>query len=154
MAWSGSKVFAATLLDGLGNTTALDLDADTLAAILYDNTITPDNTVSSANSAKDAGVWASGKKSNGGWGANGVNLANKTWLRSSNVMTLDADDTANGSAATLTDVYGVHVIDDSLTTPVADQGVCFNYLGGANGVTAGTLTVVWNASGLFALTAT
>jgi hypothetical protein len=154
MAWTGSKVFAATLLDGLGNTTALDLDADTLNAILYDDTITPDNTVTSANTAKNAGVWASGKKSNGGWGVDGIALTSKTWLRSTNVMTLDAADTANGTAATLTDVYGVHVYDDTLTTPVADQGVCYNYLGGPNGVTAGTLTVVWNALGLFTLTAT
>ena len=39
-----------------------------------------------------------------------------------------------------------------ITTPVADQGICYNYFGGANSVTLGTFTIVWNASGIFALT--
>jgi hypothetical protein len=30
--------------------------------------------------------------------------------------------------------------------------VCFNYFGGTNSVTAGTLTIIWNASGIFTLT--
>jgi hypothetical protein len=66
----------------------------------------------------------------------------------------DASDTASGATATLSNVYGVLVYDDTLTTPVADQGVCFNYLGGANSVVSGTFTVVWNANGLFRITVT
>ena len=31
---------------------------------------------------------------------------------------------------------------------VADHGVCFNYFGGAQSVTAGTFTIVWDANGL------
>ena len=42
--------------------------------------------------------------------------------------------------------------DDTLTTPVADQGVCYNYLGGANSVVNGTFTVVWHANGIFRIT--
>jgi len=154
MAWSNSKVFAATLLDCLGNTTAIDLDADAVKAALFDSTITPDNTVTSANTALGAGVWASGQKSNGGWSSGGLAIGTPTWTRSTNVNTYDGADVANGSAATLTDVQGVLVYDDPITTPVADQGICYNYLGGANAVTSGTLTVVWNASGIFTLTAT
>ena len=58
---------------------------------------------------------------------------------------------ANGTT-TLTNAYGCLVYNDTVTTPVADQGLCFNYFGGANSVTSGTFTVVWNASGIFAFT--
>jgi hypothetical protein len=154
MAWSNSKFFYQTVLDALGNTTALDLDADTPKNALFDNTITPDATVSAANSAYGAGVWASGGVSDAsGWPAAGRPLVSATWTKSSNVLTYDAADTASAnSSTTLTNAYGCLIYDDTLTTPVADQGIGFLYLGGANSVTAGSFTVVYNASGLFALT--
>ena len=152
MAWSNSKIFSSAITDALNNTTALDLNSDTFKAALYDNTITPSQTVAASAAALAGGVWASGQVSNGGWAAGGVALTSVTSTFSSNVYTFDAADTANGSAATLASVFGVFVYDDTLTTPVADQGVSFNYLGGTNSVTAGTFTVVWNASGIFALT--
>jgi hypothetical protein len=49
-------------------------------------------------------------------------------------------------------VFGCLVYDDTITTPVADQGLCFNYFGGTQSVTAGTFTVVWSASGIFRIT--
>jgi hypothetical protein len=148
MAWSNSKIFMAFIEDCLENTAALDLNSDTHKAALFDNTITPSQTVATASSLYGAGVWASGEKTNGGWSAGGLALGSVTSTFSSNVYTFDAADTANGSAATLTDVYGVLVYDDT----TGDQGICYNYLGGANAVTAGTLTIQWHASGIFALT--
>lgn len=152
MAWSASKIFSSFITDSLNNTAALDLNTDTIKAALFDNTITPSQTVASASSAYGAGVWASGEQTNGGWSAAGLALASIASGFSSNVYTFDAADTANGSAATLSGAYGCLVYEDTLTTPVADQGICFNYFGGANSVTAGTFSIVWNASGIFALT--
>ncbi len=152
MSWTVSKIFSAFVTDSLNRTNAFDLNADTFKAALFDDTITPSQTVAAASTAIGAGVWASGQKSNGGWSSGGLALASVTSSFSSNVYTFDAADTANGSAATLTDVYGVLVYDDTLASVVVDQGVCFNYLGGVNAVTAGTLTVQWHASGIFALT--
>ena len=154
MAWSNSKWFYQTVIDGLGNTTALDLDADTPKEALFDNTITPDATVSAANSAYAAGVWASGGVSDAsGWPAAGRALVSPTWTKSSNVLTYDANDTVSAnSTTTLSATHGVLNYDDTLTTPVADQGISFNYFGGANSVTNGTFTIVWNASGITALT--
>jgi hypothetical protein len=136
MAWSASKIFLASLEDALENTTALDLNSDTFKAALYDNDITPDQTVASANTAYNAGQWAiSGNEvSNGGWAAGGVALTSVT------------------SSFTLASVFGCLVYDDTLTTPVADQGVCYNYFGGTQSVTAGTFTIQWSASGIFSLT--
>lgn len=155
MAWSNSKIFSAFITDALNNTAALDLNSDSIKAALYDNDITPDQTVAAASTAYNAGQWAiTGNEvsQSGQWAAGGVALASVASGFSSNVYTFDAADTASGSAATLANVYGCLIYDDTLTTPVADQGLCFNYFGGANSVTAGTLTVVWSASGIFALT--
>lgn len=154
MAWANSKIFVATIEDALENTTALDLNTDTFNVALFDNTITPSQTVASASTAYGAGVWASGGVSDAtGWPAIGRPLASVTSAFSSNVYTFDAADTVSvNSTTTLSDVHGCLVYDDSLTTPVADQGLCFNYFGGAQSVTSGQFTVIWNSSGILALT--
>ena len=88
-----------------------------------------------------------------GWPAVGRQLLTVTSGFSTNVYTFDAADTVSANATTtLTNAYGTLIYNDTVTTPVADQGVCYNYFGGANSVTSGTFTIVWNASGIFALT--
>lgn len=152
MAWSASKIFGQFVDDIADNTAALDLNADTFKAALYDNDITPDNTVSAANSAYNAGQWtASGNEVSDGtnWDAAGEPLTSVTSVHSGGVWTFDAANTSQGGAsATLANVYGCLVYDDTITTPVADQGICYNYFGGVQSVTAGTFTIVWNASGI------
>ena len=154
MAWTASKIFSASITDALNRTEPLDLNADAFLAALFDNTITPSQTVASASTAYGAGVWASGGVSDApSWPAVGRPLVSVTSAFSSNVYTFDAADTVSADATTdLTNAYGTLVYDDTVTTPVADQGICYNYFGGANSVTNGTFTVVWNASGIFALT--
>jgi hypothetical protein len=158
MAWSNSKIFPAFITDALNNTVALDLNSDALKAAVFDNTITPDQTVASASTAYGAGVWASGgvvdtgAAAPAGWPAVGRPLAGVASSFTTNVFTFDASDTASAnSTTTLTNAYGALVYDDTMTSP-ADQGICFNYFGGANSVTNGTFTVVWNASGILAIT--
>ena len=155
MAWSASKVFRQYIADSLNRTAALDLNADTFKVALYNNSITPDLDVTAANSAYNAGQWANTNEVSqvGQWAAGGVALASVTVdVGTTAVVMFDAADTASGSAATLASVYGCLVYDDTLTTPVADQGVCYNYFGGSNSVTAGTLTVVWHANGIMRFT--
>lgn len=158
MAWTGtegSHVFRPFLADAVGNTTAFDLDADTFKAALYGNTGTPTPNVTSALSAYNTGQWVTGNEvtSGGAWAAGGVALSSVVINSATNgVVFWDANDVASGASATLSNVYGVLVYDDTLTTPVADQGVCFNYLGGANSVVAGTFTVVWSANGIWRAT--
>lgn len=154
MAWSASKIFSSFVTDAVNRTNAFDLNSDALKAALFDNTITPSQTVAAASAAYGAGVWASGGVSDAsGWPAAGRALANVASGFSSNVYTFDADDTASAnSTTTLTNATGVLVYDDTLTTPVADQAMSFNYLGGANSLVSGSFTVVWAAGGIFALT--
>lgn len=151
MAWSESKIFRAFLADVLGNVAAFDLDADALKVALYDNDITPDANVTSANTAYNVGQWANSNEVSqvGQWAAGGVTLANQTLnSATANTVFLDADNTASGAAATLSNVYGCLVYDDTLAAPVADQGICYNYFGGVNSVVNGTFTVIWSANGI------
>lgn len=156
MAWSNSKIFSAFITDALNGTSAFDLNSDSIKAALYNTTTAPDQTVASASTGYNTGQWATANElSNGGWAAGGIALTSVASGFASNVYTFDAADTANGSAATITAAFGALVYDDTLTggtAAVADQGICFNYFGGTNSVTAGTLTVVWSGSGIFTLT--
>lgn len=161
MAWSASKIFTAYIHDVLTNLTAIDLDTDALLeAALFDNTLTPSQVVTAANSAYAAGVWAAGgvvdtgTSAPAGWPALGRPLAGVTVSAATvNPIMFDANDTVSANATTtLTNAYGVLIYDHSIAAPVADQGICYNYFGGANTVTLGTFTIVWNASGLLALT--
>lgn len=158
MAWSASKIFTAFLTDVLENTAAFDLGGtpDTFKAALYDNDITPDQTVSAANSAYNVGQWATAGNEvfeAGQWAQGGVALTTPDVTNPTTVTAMfDAADTASGSAADLANVYGCLVYDDTLAAPVADQGVCYNYFGGANSVVNGTFTIVWHAEGIFRFT--
>jgi hypothetical protein len=156
MAWSASKIFTATITDLMNNTTAIDLNTDaSIKAALFDNDITPDQTVASANTAFGAGQWVSaGNEVFDGaeWATGGVALGSVTSAFATNVYTFDAANTASGTSATLAAVFGCLVYDDTITTPVIDQGLCYNYFGGTNSVTDGTFTILWHTSGVFTLT--
>jgi hypothetical protein len=156
VAWSNSKISRSFLASVLGNVAAFDLDADALKVALYDNDITPDSNASAANFAYNAGQWASAGNEVFQaitWPQGGVALANQVLnSATSDVVFLDADDTASGANATLSNVFGCLVYDDTLAAPVADQGICFNYFGGSNSVVSGTFTIVWNANGILRYT--
>jgi hypothetical protein len=156
MAWSASKIFVATIEDILENTTAIDLNSDSFKVALYDDDITPDQTVTSANTAYNVGQWVTtGNEVSDGaeWPVTGQALDSVTFASASNVLTFDAaDEVSDGTSATLANVFGCLIYDATVATPVDDQGICYLYFGGTNSVTDGTFTVVFNASGIFTLT--
>lgn len=150
---TASRIFSAFLTDTINNTAAFDLDTDVIRAALYNDTATPAQAAAAAQTGYNTGQWVTGNEvANGGWTAKGLQLASVTSGFASNVYTFDAADTANGSAATLSGVMGCLIHDDTLTTPVADQGISYHYFGGAQSVTAGTLTIQWNAAGIMSFT--
>lgn len=161
MAWTNSKIFSSFVTDAFNKARGWNLGSDTLEAALFDNSITPSQTVASAAAAYGAGVWASGgivdtgTSAPAGWPALGRPLGSVASGFSSNVYTLDAADTASAnSATTLAATYGCLVYDHTTTSPagVTDQAMSFNYFGGAQQVTLGSFTIVWNASGILAIT--
>lgn len=149
MAWSNSKVFRIFLGDTLKNDAAFDLEADTIKVALYDNDITPDNDVTSANSQYNAGAWVSSGNEvfhTGQWASGGVTLSGKVVdVSVADAVSFDAANATSGSSATLSSVHGVLVYD----TTVSSRGISYNYLGGSNSVTSGVLTIIWHTNGIF-----
>jgi len=151
-AWSASKMFMATIEVKEENTAALDMDTDTFKAALYNNTITPDQTVAIASTAYNAGQWANTQEVIDGtnWHAAGEPLTGVTSGYSSNVYTFDAANTPQaGASTTLANVYGCLVYD----TSVSSYGISYHYFGGVQSVTGGTFTIVWHGSGIYTITA-
>lgn len=154
MAWTNSKIFRQYIADMIGNTAALDFDADTIKYTNYGSGITPDNDVTAALSAYNAATsqWVTaGEATSGSWAAGGQALASKTVdVATADTVKVDAAD-LTASSVTLT-ASGGFCYDDTLTTPVADQGMSYHYYGGSQSVTAGTFTVVFAANGLHTYT--
>jgi len=148
-----SDPFRALITDILGNTTAVDCNSDSLKGALYNNSVTGTKDDTAAQSAYGGANWTGNEVSDTtGWASTGRVLDTPTLSNpSSGVVRLDVDDEVGGACTTgLTGFFGWQVYSDTITTPVADQGICFNYFGGTNSVSAGaTLTVAINASGLF-----
>lgn len=166
MAWTDSRISRQFLIDLFKQTAAFDLDTHTITSALYDTGITPDKDDTAAHFAYNGagGAWVSASHeiydtaAGASWGAGGVNLATPVVQNNgSGVVMFDGVDTASGTnfttqindAGSAVNVMGALTYDNTLTTPVADQGICFNYFGGGASVTGGQLTIVWHANGLW-----
>jgi hypothetical protein len=159
MAWTGtqgSHVFAAMMLATLtgqaSHTMKLGASGDSFLVSLFGNTGTPDQTTTQALSYYNTGQWVTANEvyQAGQWAQGGVALGSPTAAQASGVVNVGAANTASGSAFTTpSNVYGVLVYDNTLTTK---DGFCFNFLGGPNSVTSGTFTVVWAGGFLASIT--
>lgn len=163
MAWTDSRVFRqyiSDLVQGVvenQGATSMDwVEATTVKAALYGTSITPDRDVAANLTAYNTGQWVTGGEIADGanWAAGGVAVTGRTVTTGAGgLITMDATDTPSTTAtATLAAVFGCLVYSDSITTPQADQGFCFNYFGGTNSVTSGTFTIVWHANGVIRAT--
>lgn len=154
MAWSNSKIFTQWVngpmfqASGTGYT---GLDSDTVKVSLHNNSVTPDQDAAVGSTGFNTGTWTTTNEVTDAtnWVSGGRSLASKTFTAGTATSTFDAADLAGGGNVTLTNAFGAFVYDDTITAgTVADQGVCFNYFGGAQSVTAGTFTIVWHANGI------
>lgn len=157
MSWTNSKMFSAALVDMLVDTAAsYDLNADAFKVALYNDTITPNQVVTSANSCYGAGVWTSGSSPNvqdaSGWPYAGRSLVTVTCTDySAATFVFDAADTVSANdTTTLASVYGCLNYNDTIASP-ADQGLSYHYFGGAQSVTSGRFTIVWAAGGIVSI---
>jgi len=153
MAWSASKILIGAIVDMLGNTSAYDINTDAFKAALFNDTITPSQVVTSANSCYAAGVWASGGVSDAtGWPAAGRSLVTVTLTDySAATVKWDADDTVSANdTTTLGTCNGALIYNDTMSSP-ADQGLCYLWFGGPASVTSGRFTIVYHTNGLMSL---
>ena len=148
MAWSGSGLFVATLVDVLDATQlAIDLSSTSNKWALFDNTITPDFDASAANAAYGAGAWASGEASGTGYTAGGAAVASPTLTGSGGVMTYDQADTS-WSNTTVTGVRGALLYADGLA---GNNAICAIDFGQTYSTSAGQFLIQWNASGVWSI---
>lgn len=158
MAWSSSALFRewSSQMIQVSGTGYTGLDSDTVKAALFNNSITPDKDAIVGSTGFNTGTWLTANQVTDAtnWVSGGRALASKTISTpAAGVAMFDAADLAGGGTVTMTNAFGCLVYDDTITAgTVADQGICFNYFGGAQSVTAGTFTIVWNAAGIFRIT--
>lgn len=158
MAFTASAIFRewVSQMFQVSGTTYTGLDSDTVKAALFNNSGTPDKDAAVASTGYNTGAWVTGNEVTGSseWVAGGRALASKTFTTpSTGVFMFDAADLTGVATVTMSGIMGCLVYDDTLTAgTVADQGVSFHWFGGAQSVTAGTFSVIWNASGLIRFT--
>lgn len=166
MAWTDSRVFREwpKSIMGQGQTAAVlpagyaGLGADSVKVALFNNSVTPDRDAALTSTGFNTGTWVTANEVTDAtnWVSGGRTLASKTFTTpSTGVFMFDAADLAGGGTVTLTNAFGCLVYDDTVTAGtggIADQGVSFNYFGGAQSVTAGSFTIVWNANGIVRFT--
>jgi hypothetical protein len=163
MAWTDSRIFTQALLNPImgrcwttaAPTTYSSLSADTINVALFNNTVTPDRDAVVGSTGYNTGTWVTGNEVTDAtnWVAGGRALASKAFASGTSIVNFDAADLAGGGNVTIANAYGCLVYDNTITGgTVAKQGLCFNYFGGAQGVTGGTFTIVWDATGIFKVT--
>lgn len=166
MAWTDSRIFQQAMLNPIAGrswttaapTTYSSLSADTIDVSLFNNTTTPDRTAAVANTGYNTGVWVTGNEvvDVTNWVAGGRALASKTFTidTGSSSICFGAANLSGGGNVTLANVFGCFVYDATITGgTVLKQGLCYNYFGGAQGVTAGAFTIVWATPGGGAISA-
>lgn len=167
MAWTASAIFREwpKSVFGQGQTAAVlpaayaGLGADTVKGALFGGN-TPNKdvalTATGYNSAGSQWVTANEKTGGSDWVTGGRTITSKTFTTpSTGVFMFDAADLTSVATATMSGVEGILVYDDTITVGtggIADQGVCYNWFGGSQSVTAGTFSVVWDAAGILRIT--
>ena len=130
---------------GLGN--------DDVRVALFNDTTTPSKSVAVGSTGYNTGVWVTGNEVTDAtnWVAGGRTIASKALSVDSGSSSLcfQAAALAGGGNVTITNAYGCLVYDFTITAgTVAKQGMCYNSFGGsAQGVVAGTFTILWATVG-------
>jgi hypothetical protein len=125
--------------DSLGNTKAIDMDADSFKYALVTDSYTPNF------STHDEYADITNEISGTGYTATGATLASSTWAISGSFVVFDANDTSWASS-TLTAVRGAVLYDDTIAADPLVGAVTY----GADYATSnGTLLVTHSASGIW-----
>jgi len=158
MAWSASGLSRQLMVDmfsGLLTNTGSNwawkstATPSTFRVALYDNTITPSRDDTAAAFAYSGSSWSATGGGTGSpqvyqavqWPQAGLALATANTTAATGgagIAMFDAADLASGTACTLSNAYGCFVYNDTISSPVAKQGVCFNNFGTGAAVTNGT----------------
>jgi hypothetical protein len=154
MAWTtsnGNAYYLYALGTGVGKPGSGTPDSFKVA--LYGNTTTPaQNATAVMTQWNGAGsTWVNANEAvpagGNGYTLGGVAVTPVTWTQGTNVVTFTSSGSPQWTSATFT-AYGGLIYDTTTT----NQGISWNYFGGAQTVTSGTFSITWNASGILTLT--
>lgn len=163
MGWTDSRIFQQAMLNPMlgrlwttaAPTTFSSLSADTINCALFGSAVTPDRTAAVASTGYNTGTWTTGNEASGtGYTAGGSALGSKAFAIDTGSSSI-CFTAANPSWTTVTvTASGDLVYDNTITAgTVAKQGLCYNYFGGSQSVTAGTFTINWATPSGAAVTA-
>lgn len=149
MAITASGLFVVTFLDVLdASQNNVNLVGDTIKCALFTNTITPNF---SSDTAYGSAPYNANEVSGTNYTAGGATLGSKTFTESpAGSLMFDAADTSWASA-TFSSARGALIWDDTTSSPIADAVICLVNFGADYGVTSGTFTIQWAATGIFAI---
>jgi hypothetical protein len=169
--WANSAIFQQAMLNPIAravnnaaaNTGFVSLTGDAVKVAVYNNTTTPDKTVSTVTLTSYNGAasqWVTANEVTGtGWAAGGVSVGStKTWTVDSGSSSLCYQVTAptagqtSTTGVTLAGFFGA-LVYDSTPSGTANPGICYNYFGGTQTITAGTFTILWATPASAAITA-
>lgn len=166
MAFTQSGIFVQTMNNPLMQSTAgsgtslptgwvtTGISNNSFKVALYGNTGTPLNTDTMAHIGYNAtgGPWVTADEITGtGWSAGGIavpaTLSYGIDGTATNALAFHAGN-PTASGVTVAAVYGDLVYCTSITGgTIVNQGFCYNYFGGSQGVTGGTFTINWFTTG-------
>lgn len=148
MAVSSSGLFINTFKKCFdGTDLVLDWVNDTVKCALFTNSITPNF---STDASYNVSPYNANQVSGTGYTTGGVTMAGKTLTESpTGSLMFDGND-VQWSGATFSGARAALIWDDTQTSPV-DAVVCLVNLNADYGVTAGTFTIQWATTGIFAI---
>jgi hypothetical protein len=135
---------------------------DVVNVALFNNSVSPDASAAVGSTGYNTGTWTTGNEVTDAtnWVAGGRALASRTFTvltagtqTTASSIAFDAADLAGAGNVTIIATFGDFVYDNTITAgTVNKQGMCFNYFGGTQSVTAGTFTIIWDVTGIFKVT--
>lgn len=140
MAVTASGLYGVVLAAALKNTAAIDFTSSPKVA-MFTNSITPNF---DTDTAYGAAPYNANEVSGTGYSAGGTALVSPTLSVSSGTLVYDATDTA-WTSSTITNARCALIYTNTGTSK--DALVLVNF-GADYSTTAGTFTIVWNASGI------
>jgi len=133
------------------------LVADTLKVAVYNTTTAPDKTAAVASTGFGTGTWSGNEIIGTGWSTGGVPIGTQNFALdsgSSSFCFYVSGGQTSTTGVTLSAFYGALVYDNTISGgTVSKQGMCFNYFGGTQTITAGTFTILWATPAGAAVTA-
>lgn len=146
MAVTNSGLYVATFIDVFDTTQlALDLDLDTHRLALFSNTITPNF---STDTAYGVAPYNANEVTGTNWAAGGVLLTGTTVSENpTGSLMWDAADISVASA-TFTGARCALIYADALA---GNNAICLVNFGGDYSPTAGTFSITWPSTGIFAI---